>query len=702
MKLNSLKIKLLVAFIACSLSAVGVGYAGLSAVEEVDSLLAKTTTNEVPKLAALAKIRYNFTLLCWAINKSIAAHELKDGRQSALALELRNEAESNLKAATEEFAKLDQGEEDEALFHASQKAMDQWNVHNATIWAALDRGDTGKAWTILQEISPVTKEVQSDLAKMFESLMGEAKEMRDSAAAEHVSATRTVWIAAALALLFAAGVGVASTLSITRPLAQVQNAAERIALGDINQKVEHRSGDEVGALAESFRSLLAYIASIAGATDRLAKGDLSISLQKRSENDALTESVMRASGRLNALKSEMTQLITAAQQGRLDQRGDPSRFEGGYAELLAGLNQVMEAVATPVEETNAVLARLAARDLTVRANSGAGGEYGKMMASLNEATEKLQQSLRQVAAAAEQVASSSTEIASSSQSVAQGASEQASALEETSSALVEMASATKRNAESAQQANALAAEAKKSSGLGAEEMSHMTDAMAKIRASAEGTAAIIRDINDIAFQTNLLALNAAVEAGRAGEAGRGFAVVAEEVRNLALRSKEAAKKTETLIGESVALAKQGGEISGRVNTTLQDIISAVAKVSQIVSEIARASDEQAQGIDQSNKAMSQMDQATQLAAANSEESSSAAEELASQAQELAALVGQFDIGRGPQPSAVGASSARRPPKLAKVQKLPARRPFGNGHASGNGRSASSIIPLENDPTFQQF
>ncbi|MBX7197030.1 MAG: chemotaxis protein, partial [Sandaracinaceae bacterium] len=153
------------------------------------------------------------------------------------------------------------------------------------------------------------------------------------------------------------------------------------------------------------------------------------------------------------------------------------------------------------------------------------------------------------------------------------------------------------------------------------------------------------DINEIAFQTNLLALNAAVEAARAGDAGRGFAVVAEEVRNLAARCKEAARRTEGLIGESVALTESGEGISRSVAKTLEEIVGAITSVSSIVSEIATASDEQTRGIEQVTRAVGQMDEVTQQNAASSEESASAAQELAAQAQELTALVSRFQLDR---------------------------------------------------------
>ena len=383
-------------------------------------------------------------------------------------------------------------------------------------------------------------------------------------------------------------------------------------------------------------------------------------------------------------------------------RGNASAYQGAYAELVGGLNQVLDSRGGTAQRSERDLTRLAARDLTARASGEYGGEYGRMMASLNKASESLEDSLLLVSATSEQVATASSQIAGSSQSVAQGASEQASALEETSSALIEMAATTKQTAENAKSASALADGAREASTSGGAAMAEMTDAMSRIRSAAEGTAAIIRDINDIAFQTNLLALNAAVEAARAGEAGRGFAVVAEEVRNLALRCKEAAKKTENLIGESLTLTEQGEELSGKVSGKLGEIVQAVGKVSQIVTFIAHASQEQADGIEQSNKAMSQMDQVTQQAAANSEETSSAAEELAGQAHELATLVGRFQLtGRE---RTRGAESPARIQRSTRRSVVPPRaaRPV-RGHNFGNGHSRpESLIPLDNDPELAAF
>jgi methyl-accepting chemotaxis protein len=235
---------------------------------------------------------------------------------------------------------------------------------------------------------------------------------------------------------------------------------------------------------------------------------------------------------------------------------------------------------------------------------------------------------------AEFLSSAADQFSSASESIAHGANEQAAGLRETSSSLDEMTSMTKNNADNASHANQLASEARQVAQTGVAAIQTMSEAMKDIQTSADTTARIIKVIDEIAFQTNLLALNAAVEAARAGEAGKGFAVVAEEVRNLAMRSAEAAKETAGMIQASVQQAQKGVEISNNVNKTLSEIADRVSKTADIVNEITTASQEQAQTIEQINTAITQMDAVTQQNAANSEETASSARELNYQSLQL--------------------------------------------------------------------
>jgi methyl-accepting chemotaxis protein len=260
-----------------------------------------------------------------------------------------------------------------------------------------------------------------------------------------------------------------------------------------------------------------------------------------------------------------------------------------------------------------------------------------------------------------QIASASSQVSSASQQLAEGASEQASAIEETSSSLEEMSSMTRQNSENAQQASSMMSQDVRVSNRSiTDKMTLMEEAVnASVKASEE-SAKIIKTIDEIAFQTNLLALNAAVEAARAGETGAGFAVVAEEVRNLAMRSAEAAKNTEALIADSTSKIQQASALFVQINDELSSNRHIAKKVTELIGEIAAASEEQVQGIEQINKAIHEMDKVVQQNAANAEESASASEEMDAQAlkmkhvvSELATLVGGNSNGCDPAAGGTG-------------------------------------------------
>jgi len=515
-----------------------------------------------------------------------------------------------------------------------------------------------KIWEQWAELHHQVEPMEEALQKLDEAVREEAAVARDGAERAQRRQTTAQVLVVALGALLVLVVGWLIGRSVDRAVGALTAEAGKLTSAVEEGRLDAR-GDE-GAVTEEFRPVVRgmnstveavvgpvrtsarYLAEIAAGTvpppiEAPYRGEFDE--VKRNWN-ALIEVIQRRG-------QDSATLISAAREGRLSVRADASRYAGSHAELVAGLNAILDAVGAPLREAMAVLERLAQRDLTSRMTGTYPGEYARMKAALNGTAEALHQVLSQVAGTAQQVSSAAAEIASSSQTVSKGAADQASALEQTTASLASMSESTMRAADSAQQASAFAAEARATAGGGAAAMAQMSEAMGKIRASADGTSAIIKEVNEIAFQTNLLALNAAVEAARAGAAGRGFAVVAEEVRSLALRCKEAAHRTEALIRDSVVHADAGAATARQVRERLAEIVVSVGKVSDTVAEIATSAREQARGIEEVTRAVSSVDQVTHQNAANSEESSAAAEELSAQSEELADTARSFRFGDEP-------------------------------------------------------
>lgn len=272
------------------------------------------------------------------------------------------------------------------------------------------------------------------------------------------------------------------------------------------------------------------------------------------------------------------------------------------------------------------------------------GDECSTMAALQQARATLVDVVGSVRDNAESVATASAEIALGNADLSQRTEQQASALQQTSATMDELGTTVRNNADNAAQANQLALTASDVTMRGRQLMGEVITTMQDINNSSSKIADIIGVIDSIAFQTNILALNAAVEAARAGEQGRGFAVVASEVRALAQRSATAAKEIKTLINDSVERAGHGSELVQRTGSTMNDIASAIQRVSDIVGEISHASAEQSTGVAQIIQAVTQLDNVTQQNAALVEESAAAAASLKTQASQLVDAVAFFKIG----------------------------------------------------------
>ncbi|HTQ54269.1 MAG TPA: methyl-accepting chemotaxis protein, partial [Bryobacteraceae bacterium] len=415
---------------------------------------------------------------------------------------------------------------------------------------------------------------------------------------------------------------------------------------------------------------------------------------------------------LQSLQKELGRLTGAAKDGKLAERGNVEQFQGAYAEIVRGVNAVLDAVIAPLNVAANYVDRISKGDLPPQITDSYHGEFNTIKNNLNAligamedvthaATEiaqgnltvavrersvhdKLMQALISMVAGltrtvsdirsiAGEVASASQAISTSSVQVSNGASAQAASAEEASSSMEEMVSNIKQNADNAQQTERIATKSAKDAQESGKSVLAAVAAMKEI-------ANKISIIEEIARQTNLLALNAAIEAARAGEHGKGFAVVAAEVRKLAERSQKAAGEINQLSGTTVKVSEKAGEM-------LDKLVPDIQKTAELVQEITAASKEQDTGAEQINQALQQLEKVIQQNASASEEMASTTEELTAQADQLMTALGFFrtsDTGQKPAahttPAKPAAHSITKLREAVSHSSAPAKAPVKPGVA----------------------
>jgi methyl-accepting chemotaxis protein len=380
---------------------------------------------------------------------------------------------------------------------------------------------------------------------------------------------------------------------------------------------------------------------------------------------------------------------------------------------------VTRSITRPLIAAVDVAKRVADGDLTTEVKTDATDEIGELMNALKGMNANLFDIVSQVRSGTETIAEASGEIAAGNMDLSTRTEQQAGSLEETASAMEELTSTVKQNADNARQANQLAVSASEVAIKGGSVVGQVIDTMGSINASSKKIVDIINVIDGIAFQTNILALNAAVEAARAGEQGRGFAVVASEVRSLAQRSASAAKEIKLLINDSVNKVDAGSKLVEQAGTTMQEVVSSVRRVTDIVGEISAASHEQSSGIDEIGRAITQIDQTTQQNAALVEQAAAAAQSMQDQAANLLRVVGVFKLVQGNGPAAnIEQIERRKVPRSVDITPQPARLhqapkataaaapapALSSSTSTGSKPSASSLakIPADQADSFEEF
>ncbi|WP_407177433.1 methyl-accepting chemotaxis protein [Bradyrhizobium sp. STM 3562] len=371
-------------------------------------------------------------------------------------------------------------------------------------------------------------------------------------------------------LVIAVGAAIWIALSISRALGRAVGLADAVAIGDLSQKIDVVSDDEVGDLIKALNAMTVNLNATAAVAGEVAQGNLDVVAKPLSEKDTLGLALERMLSSLNA--------------------------------------------------TAAVAHEIAQGNLTVEAKRIS--DKDKLGMALERMVEKLRQIVAEALTAAQNVSAGSQELSASAEQLSQGATEQASSAEEASSSMEEMAANVKQNAENASQTEKIAAQSAKDAEASGAAVGRAVQAMQTI-------AEKITIVQEIARQTDLLALNAAVEAARAGEHGKGFAVVASEVRKLAERSQAAAAEIGTLSSETVKVAQEAGGMLAKLVPDIKKTAELVEEITAACREQDVGSAQINQAIQQLDKVGQQNASASEQVSSTSEELASQAEQLQS-------------------------------------------------------------------------
>jgi methyl-accepting chemotaxis protein len=451
------------------------------------------------------------------------------------------------------------------------------------------------------------------------------------------AATRNLLIGmSVLSLLGAVGAALWIALGISTGLSRLKLVANAVGIGDLSQRVEINSNDEIKDLVDTFNGMTDNLKATAALADQVSAGDLSVEIKPLSDKDTLGLSLRSMVGSLRESASMVDKVAEGDLSVDVKPRSDKDTLSLSLRAMVANLR-----------DTAALADQVADGDLTVQPTPLSNRDT--LGLALERMVERLRGVVADAIAASENVSAGSQELSVTSEQMSQGATEQATAAEQASASMEEMSANIKQNADNAMQTEKIARQSAIDAATSGDAVNRAVDAMRTI-------AEKITIVQEIARQTDLLALNAAVEAARAGEHGRGFAVVASEVRKLAERSQTAASEISAVSSDTVKAAQSAGDM-------LTELVPNIRKTAELVSEISAACREQDIGSSQINEAIQQLDKVTQQNASASEEMSATSEELAAQSEELQASIAYFRINANGAPARRSAprSAAKRPP-----------------------------------------